>query len=76
MAHPVTLQLNVSDDLARFRLPEAVDRRLQQLLGKQDRDGDLSSDERAEAEGLVEIAETLTLLRMRAERAQRENASR
>ena len=74
MAHPLTVQLDVPDDLARFHLPEAVDRRLQQLLGKQDQTGTLSDDERAEAEGLVELAELLTLLRLRAERASQEAA--
>ena len=65
----MTVQFDVPDDIARFHLSEAVDRRLQQLLGKQDQTGILTDDERAEAEGLVELAELLTLLRLRAERA-------
>jgi len=69
MAQPLTVQFDVPDDIARFHLPEAVDRRLQQLLGEQDKTGTLSDDERAEAEGLVELAELLTLLRLKAERA-------
>jgi hypothetical protein len=68
MAASVTLHLDLEmpADLARLRLPEAVDRRLQALLDKQDRAEPLTEDERAEAEGLVELAELLTLLRLRA----------
>ena len=69
MAQTLTVQFDVPADLARFRLPEAVDRRLQQILGRQDQTGVLTDDERAEAEGLVELAKLLTLLRLRAERA-------
>jgi hypothetical protein len=38
------------------------------LLDRQDRGETLSADERPEAEGLVNLAETLSLLRLRAER--------
>lgn len=61
-------------DLARFELPAAVQRRLQQLLDRQDAGDALSSDERAEAEGLVELAEFLSLLRLRATPAPRRAA--
>jgi len=67
----VTIELEMPEDLKRFRLPKAVDRRLQELLDKQDRTGKLSSAERQEAEGLVNLAELLTLLRLRAKRATR-----
>ena len=56
------------DDLARFRLPEGVQRRLQQLLDKQDVGVVLTNDEQREAEGLVDLAELLSLLRLRLER--------
>jgi hypothetical protein len=69
MSHAVTIELEIPDDLRQFRLPKGVDRRLQQLLDKQSRMGKLSSAERREAEGLVNLAEMLTLLRLRAERA-------
>ena len=49
-------------------LPEGVDRRLQALLDKQDAGEALTDDERVEAEGLVKLAELLTLLRLRATR--------
>ena len=56
-------------DLVRFKLPPAVHARLQSLLDQQDRGQPLSVAERGEAEGLVDLAELLTLLRLRAERA-------
>lgn len=65
----VTLELDLPEDLAQFRLPNAVASRLQDLLDRQDSGAVLSEQERNEAEGLVNLAEYLTLLRMRAERA-------
>jgi hypothetical protein len=56
-------------DLARFRLPRGVNARLQKLLDRQDSGIPLTKAERLEAEGLVEMAELLTLLRLRAETA-------
>lgn len=64
----MTLELDLRDDLARFRLPEAVAARLQTLLDRQDSGQPLTAQEREEAEGLVDLAEFLTLLRLRAER--------
>ena len=65
---PLTLAIDPAADLARFRLPAAVAARLQSLLDRQDAGHALSADERAEAEGLVDVADLLTLLRLRAER--------
>jgi hypothetical protein len=59
------VEVDLPDDLARLSLPEGVDRRLHALLDKQDRGDALTDDERAEAEGLVDLAELLTLLRSR-----------
>jgi hypothetical protein len=64
----VTLEVDLPDDLARFRLPEAVAARLQTLLDRQDGGQTLTAQEREEAEGLVNLAEFLTLLRLRVER--------
>ncbi len=64
----VDVELDASSELARLRLPEGVDRRLHALLDKQDSGEGLTADERAEAEGLVELAEVLTLLRLRLSR--------
>ena len=61
----LTLEVDLPDDLARLRLPRAVADRLQGLLDRQDAGQSLSVAERDEAEGLVELAEFLTLLRLR-----------
>jgi hypothetical protein len=64
----LTLEVDLPADLERFRLPQGVATRLQHLLDCQDGGQTLSTEERAEAEGLVTLAEFLTLLRLRAER--------
>jgi hypothetical protein len=64
----LTLEVELPADLARFRLPGAVAARLQSLLDRQDSGQSLTAQEREEAEGLVDLAEFLTLLRLRAER--------
>ena len=68
MSQPVDIRLEVPDDLAKLRLPEGVQQRLQFLLDRQDQAGTLTPDERREAEGLAALAELLSLLRLRAER--------
>jgi len=73
----LTIEVDLPDDLARFRLPDAIDARLQELLDRQDAGVPLSPQERVspqeheEAEGLVNLAEFLTLLRLRAKRMAR-----
>ena len=64
----LTLNIDLPDDLARFRLPSAVAARLQALLDRQDSGQPLTRLEREEAEGLVDLAELLTFFRLRAER--------
>jgi hypothetical protein len=66
MSHTVAIRLEMPDDLARFRLPPGVNERLQTLLDRQDGGERLSAAERKEAEGLVNLAEMLSLLRQRA----------
>ena len=70
MSQTVAIQVELPDDLARLRLPKAVDQRLQQLLDKQDHGNPLTESERQEAEGLVNLAEMLSLLRLRVEQIQ------
>jgi hypothetical protein len=65
----LTIEVDLQADLARFRFPAAVASRLQSLLDPQDAGYPLTADERAEAEGLADLADLLTLLRLRAERA-------
>ena len=71
MSYTVAVRLEVPDELARFRLPAGVNERLQELLDRQDSGQRLSTAERREAEGLVNLAEMLSLLRNRAERVGR-----
>ena len=67
---PMTLTLNIDlpDDFDRLRLPPGVAACLQALLDRQDSGQPLTPLERDEAQGLVNLAELLTLLRLRAER--------
>ncbi|MSP37694.1 MAG: hypothetical protein EXR70_04310 [Deltaproteobacteria bacterium] len=69
MSQMVAFQMEVPEDLAKFRLPPAVDTRLQFLLDRQDNGERLTAAERNEAQGLVNLSELLTLLRLRARRA-------
>ncbi len=74
MAQAVQIQIQMPGDLARFRLPKAVQKRLQTLLDKQDRGTSLTAAERREAEGLVDLSEVLSLLRLRAQRSGRSSS--
>lgn len=62
------MQLIIDSSLAYFELPPAVHARLQTLLDRQDKGESLSEAEQREAEGLVQLAEFLSLLRLRAQR--------
>lgn len=64
----------VEIEMPAVRLPTGVNDRLQALLDRQDQGQPLTTSERAEAEGLVNLAESLSLLRLRAERAARGKA--
>ena len=61
----MALTIEIPVDGAQFELPEAVQARLQSLLDRQDTGGGLTPEERREAEGLVDLAEFLSLLRLR-----------
>lgn len=63
------VRFTIDPRLVRFELPAAVQARLELLLDRQDRGQPLTPAEREEAEGLVELAELLSLLRLRAEGA-------
>lgn len=66
MVQKVTLELELPNDWRHFRLPKALDKRLHDLLDKQDVEGKLSAAERREAEALVELTEMLSLMKIRA----------
>ena len=72
----VAIEVEVPQELAGFRLPPGVQARLQDLLDRQDQGVPLSAAERQEAEGLVNLADFLALLRLRAERTARETGKR
>jgi hypothetical protein len=74
MPHAIQIEVEMPGDLARFRLPKGVQKRLQTLLDKQDQGSPLTAAEKREAEGLVELAEVLSLLRLRSERVRRRAA--
>lgn len=69
MSQHVLIEIELPTDLERFQLPEGVNKRLQTLLDRQDRGKPLTRAEQQEAEGLVDLAELLSLLRLRAQRA-------
>jgi hypothetical protein len=68
MSQAIQLEVEVPDDLARFHMPEGVQARLQALLDRQQAGAALNEAERQEAEGLVDLAELLSLLQMRSAR--------
>ena len=74
MSRAIQLELEMPGDLAKFRLPRGVAKRLQVLLDKQDEGETLTAAERREAEGLVDLAELLSLLRLRTQRLSRRSA--
>ena len=65
----ILVELDVPADWAKFRLPAALHKRMQELLDRQDREGKLSTAERKEAQALTELVDMLTLMKLRAERA-------
>ena len=75
MSSSAMVQIEVPASLREFRLPPGVDHRLQELLDRQDQGQPLTAAEREEAEGLVNIAEWLSLLRLYAQNKPVEAAS-
>jgi hypothetical protein len=65
MSQHVLIELELPTDLEKFRLPVGVQQRLQDLLDRQDQGHNLTPAERQEAEGLVDLAELLSLLQLR-----------
>ncbi|HEX3033960.1 MAG TPA: hypothetical protein VHT73_02365 [Thermodesulfobacteriota bacterium] len=74
MSQHVVIELDMPSDLEKFTLPEGVNQRLQYLLDLQDQGKGLTPAERSEAEGLVKLAEMLSLLRLRAQKALQEKS--
>lgn len=61
---------HIDPTLVRFELPVALQQRLQTLLDMQDQGRTLTVAERQEAEGLVEMSEFLSLLKLKARRSE------
>ncbi len=74
MPQHALVEIEMPMSVNRFKLPAGVNRRLQALLDRQDAGQKLTVAERKEAEGLVELAEMLSLLRLRAQRVWHETA--
>jgi hypothetical protein len=68
MPQAIQFSMELPEDLARLRLPDGVQARLEELLTRQDNGVMLTDSERREAQGLVDLAELLSLLRFRSER--------
>ena len=66
MRNGLTIDLPMPAGLTNFKLPAGVQRRLTTLLDRQDAGTPLTPAERREAEGLVEMSEFLSLLKLRA----------
>lgn len=64
MAHAIQFSLHALGELSKFRRPAGVKHRLNELLDRQDQGKPLTAAERREAEGLVELAEMLSLLKL------------
>ena len=67
----VTVELELPQDWKRFQMPAALQARLSSLLDEQDRTGKLRKAERGEAQALTELADFLSLMKLRAEQAER-----
>ncbi len=71
MSRSVVVELQLPGDIGRLSMPPALHARLQYLLDLQDRNGKLSGMERREARALTEMADLMTLMKLRARRASR-----
>lgn len=72
MSQQVVVEIEMPAALDRFKLPAGVKNRLRKLLDRQDGGEKLTGSERREAEGLVDLAEFLALLKLRSHRIRRE----
>lgn len=64
----IHMEVEVPDELARCQLPPGVQHRLHELLNRQESGVALTDAERSEAEGLVDLADLLSLMRLRGQR--------
>ena len=74
MTQHILVELEMPTDLDKVQLPKDVNERLRELLDRQDRGEELTAAERTKAEGLVDLAELLSLLRLRTQRVWQEGS--
>lgn len=70
----VTVELDLPEDWETFKLPPALHDRLQDLLDRQDEQGRLDDRDRREAEALTQLVDMLSIMKLRAEAAQKRSA--
>lgn len=75
MPQKIQFEVEMPDDMGRLHLPKGVERRLHELLDKQDGGQPLTENERREAEGLADLNDLLSLLRLRSERLSKQKAA-
>ena len=75
MSQSVMVQLDLPKDWRTFRIPRGLQARLQELLDRRDEVGKLTRRERQEANALVELAEMLTLMKLRVRLAAKQTKS-
>ncbi|MGH9948570.1 MAG: hypothetical protein ACRD6X_15435 [Pyrinomonadaceae bacterium] len=73
MTQNAHIRIEMPIPVKQIKLPKGVNDRLQTLLDRQDSGGRLTAAERLEADGLVELSEMLSLMRLRSERASKSN---
>ncbi len=73
MAQNAVIKIEIPVSLRQIKLPKGVDKRLQKLLDQQDKGEKLTAAEKNEAEGLIDLAKMLSLLRLRSQRVSRES---
>ena len=69
MSQQVLVKLEFPEDLERFQLPRGVDERLHGLLDRQDCGEELTPPSGGKPRGLVDLAELLSLLKLRTQHA-------
>lgn len=67
----VLIELDLPRDWREFRLPAALNNRLQTLLDKQDQEGKLGRAERQEAKAITQLVDMLSFMKLRARTAAR-----
>ena len=75
MAKIATMKLEIPVHPGMFDMPDALHERLHELLDKQDQTGKLTARERREAEALVDLAQTLSVLKISARQLPRKRGA-